>query len=67
MNRFGSNLNHRHIIKCQQIQIEIFQNGGQDSGSQIELPITEPFMNRFGSNLNHRHKINCQKKSKKKN
>jgi len=43
------------------IQIKNFQNGGQDGGSKLELPITQPFMNRFGSNLNRMSIIKCQK------
>jgi len=65
MNRLGSNLNCRRKIKCQQIKIQRFQNqgqdGGQDGGSKLELPITEPFMNRFDSDLYCMHNIKGQK------
>jgi len=43
-----------HRIKCQKVGNNNFQNdsqdGSQDGGSKLELPITEPFINRLGSN-----------------
>jgi len=41
-------------MKCQRLIFNNFQNDRKDSGSKLELPITEPFMNQFGSNLNCR-------------
>jgi len=38
------------------------QDGGQDSDSKLELPITEPFINRFGSTLIRMHIKSAKKK-----
>jgi len=51
MNQFGSKLNCRSKIQCQKNTQKCGQDGRQDGGLKLELPITEPFMNRFGSNL----------------
>jgi len=37
MNRFGSNLNRMRRIKCLKINIEKFQNGGQDGEQDVRL------------------------------
>jgi len=60
MNKFGSNLNCRRIIKFLKIQ-NGGQDGGHEGGLKLELPITQPFMMLFRSNLNRRGKTKCQK------
>jgi len=44
INRFVSDLNHRHKIKCQQIKIKQFQNGKKDGCLKFELAISKQFM-----------------------
>jgi len=38
-------------MKCQRLIFNNFQNDGKNTGSKLELPITETFMNRLWGNI----------------
>jgi len=59
MNRFGSNLNRRHKIKCLKFKIsEMAAKMAAKMAAQNFKATTKPFTNRFYSNLNCMHRIN---------